>query len=779
MIKPKPKYVFRDEFLTARAAGAINGTASEPSGTTRTTVNTENCLSIIPNLSAVIATHAGVTFGGSNNRCSYAANYSWLDFPTGFNAAAHAGLGRIIVIYDSVGVAAWAYLGAAGTGETLGSEKLTNPTFDINTTGWSADRGSIASIAGGQSGNCLELTSNGTAGGPYAYQIPTSANGELCLISVYAKDGSAASKSCRAYIINTTYGVTITTTTSWQNGTKYAVVNSTNTVFYIHTTNNEVNGATTLYDEASFKQVLTPSATGVYVYKDAALTTNGWNKPTAFNMNSASYTFGIYEPTSGGKLFFQGGKSSPAYGDPGLWEDKAIKREVGRIVSFKANINDVTNNIEFGLDTDKTGQLGKHAFRIGIDLFRLFLDGAASPSWTVATISDSTDITLAIILRSAGAEFFRKLSTGYWKFLWKTLSDTTATLYAGIANYSAVGTADWIRVINTRWLPPPIVSDSFAGADGSADGRLSNGLGHLETTGIGSGGAGAVWSGSTATIASNRLVITPTLGSEICTDPGFDKAGLWTAGIGWSVAGGKGVKTAGSGNDFLSQFLATNGSWYKIIYDQTQTIGVIGGYIGTVAVYTGNTNGIILTGRASSTRGVAFYATSAADGTVDNVSFKRLTLSTCFTTTTLSTKDVTLAAKFTMQTGLQAGIVFGMNEAGTSFGLVYHDGNGNVKLEICENGTWTTKATTAIAYSADAELVIRRDNNEIWCWYGATPTIVGTGPSTTLSDGENTNLAGLKVGLFSTSELNSFSSFTAQFTGTNNEFSILDRLIGA
>ena len=88
----KPKYKWRDEFLTALAPGSINGTASEPSGTTRTTVNTENCLSIIPNLSAAIATHSGVTFGGSNNRCSYATNYSWLDFPTGFDAAAAADL---------------------------------------------------------------------------------------------------------------------------------------------------------------------------------------------------------------------------------------------------------------------------------------------------------------------------------------------------------------------------------------------------------------------------------------------------------------------------------------------------------------------------------------------------------------------------------------------------------------------------------------------------------------------------------------------------------------
>jgi len=43
---------------------------------------------------------------------------------------------------------------------------------------------------------------------------------------------------------------------------------------------------------------------------------------------------------------------------------------------------------------------------------------------------------------------------------------------------------------------------------------------------------------------------------------------------------------------------------------------------------------------------------------------------------------------------------------------------------------------------------------------------------------ENTALSGLKVGLFSTYEGNSFDSCMVYNVGTNNEFSILDRLIG-
>jgi len=75
---------FRDEYTTARAAGSFLTTACEPGSGDREGADTETCISIIPNLSAAVATHAGVTFGGSNNRCSYATGYGWMDYPTVF-----------------------------------------------------------------------------------------------------------------------------------------------------------------------------------------------------------------------------------------------------------------------------------------------------------------------------------------------------------------------------------------------------------------------------------------------------------------------------------------------------------------------------------------------------------------------------------------------------------------------------------------------------------------------------------------------------------------------
>jgi len=161
----------------------------------------------------------------------------------------------------------------------------------------------------------------------------------------------------------------------------------------------------------------------------------------------------------------------------------------------------------------------------------------------------------------------------------------------------------------------------------------------------------------------------------------------------------------------------------------------------------------------------------------DDIGCKRITLSTCFATTSKpTTADITMECSFTMVAGLQAGLVFGLNEAGTSFVLAYHDGNGNIKLEICEAGTYTTKATVAAAYGADYVLKVRRDGTEIWVFYNNV--LIGTGPTTTLSAGENTNLRGTKAGLFSTSELNSFNYCHIYYTGSNGEHVALDGIVG-
>ena len=72
---------------------------------------------------------------------------------------------------------------------TLGTELVTNGTFDSATTGWTAVNSTLASVAGGQSGNCLQVTNVGTNQG-YAYQTITTTANQNYTFSYYHKNGT-------------------------------------------------------------------------------------------------------------------------------------------------------------------------------------------------------------------------------------------------------------------------------------------------------------------------------------------------------------------------------------------------------------------------------------------------------------------------------------------------------------------------------------------------------------------------------------------------------------
>jgi len=792
-----------DEYTTARAAGAVNGTACEPGVDTRTVVDTENCITSIPNLSSVIANQTGLTFGAAYNRWSFVADAAFFEV-VGFDASVHAGQGRIIIITDSVGRSAVGFIGAAGTGETLGDELVTSWT--------NATSNPFETFV--SSGSAISSALNTSAAGRAAVgaATPLAAYKAVCNVS-YTVSGS----------LNLALGTTPTNFSFTSligvmpegAATIYISPYTDKPVIGIYTTSPTINFSLSM----SIKQVLTPSAAGVQIYKDAACTVPGWlGVPTGFNPNGTAFTFSIHDPLSGGKMFYMGGKPTAAYGDPGDWIATPITRAPGVMGACKILLGDATSGFEFGFSNAKTGALVGNSFRTISDAVKAYDGSTAGPTILIPT--DSTEITKAVILRAAGAFFFRKLSTGYWKLVWSTSTNNTATLYLGVAGYSMSFTKDWMRKLFLKWLPTPVLSDGFTAADATSnDGRLSDGLGHAEGVagGIGSGGGGVAWSGSSGAIQSNRLVITPSLGSESLTDSGFESWISNTNLTSWSetldgetiskeatvIHGGtyavKVAFDATPGTPYINTFSGIPfnslgaGAWYKASVwakkSGTNPASVNfgeGGAAQTANMGIANTLStdytlFSRTGKKNiAIQGFVVYSeTRPASESVyyDDASAKQITLSTCFATTSKpTTADITMECSFTMVAGLQAGLVFGLNEAGTSFILAYHDGAGNIKLEICEAGTWTTKASVAAAYSPDATLRVRRDGVEIWAWYGGT--LIGTGPTTTLSAGENTNLRGTKAGLFSTDSANSFNYCTIYYTGSNGEHSVLNGIIG-
>lgn len=83
--------------------------------------------------------------------------------------------------------------GKATNAPTLGAEKLTNPNFTTDTTGWTPTNATLQSIAGGKSGNCLRVNrSTGTV--QRGYQVPTLAVGDWVQGSAYSKSGTSGNE---------------------------------------------------------------------------------------------------------------------------------------------------------------------------------------------------------------------------------------------------------------------------------------------------------------------------------------------------------------------------------------------------------------------------------------------------------------------------------------------------------------------------------------------------------------------------------------------------------
>lgn len=84
--------------------------------------------------------------------------------------------------------------------------KVTNGGFDSATTGWSAERATLASVAGGQSGNCLQLTMV-SGGNQTANQALTGKMlpGATYSVSAYVKSGTAGDTAYQVIVYDTAW----------------------------------------------------------------------------------------------------------------------------------------------------------------------------------------------------------------------------------------------------------------------------------------------------------------------------------------------------------------------------------------------------------------------------------------------------------------------------------------------------------------------------------------------------------------------------------------------
>ena len=207
-------------------------------------------------------------------------------------------LGSKLTILDSSSHPLVGYIKAAGTGQTYGRQLILNSTFQ-NTTNVTAQRATLASVAGGQSGNCLQVTVTTSEGN--GYEVITTVPGEALAFSIYMKKGTETSYQYVSLLDTTSYHLL-----NWSGNllpaawTKYsfnATATTAGSVLYMtgHTLND-----TSLFDTASLKQILTPSTTGVTITSTSGGTTYNWTSEDAsFNPNDPkgyTYYFGDVRP---------------------------------------------------------------------------------------------------------------------------------------------------------------------------------------------------------------------------------------------------------------------------------------------------------------------------------------------------------------------------------------------------------------------------------------------------------------------------------------------------
>lgn len=137
---------------------------------------------------------------------------------------------------------------------TLGSEMVTNGGFASDTTGWTASNSTLASVAGGSSGNCLEITNVGANLG-IAYQAITTVVGQWYYCEVSSKNGSTTG----IFMVGTTLGGSEYFNKTPNSGSwvgRSSLFRATTTTTYITLkTGVATDALTTLYDTVMLKPV--------------------------------------------------------------------------------------------------------------------------------------------------------------------------------------------------------------------------------------------------------------------------------------------------------------------------------------------------------------------------------------------------------------------------------------------------------------------------------------------------------------------------------------------
>jgi hypothetical protein len=293
------------------------------------------------------------------------------------------------------------------------------------------------------------------------------------------------------------------------------------------------------------------------------------------------------------------------------------------------------------------------------------------------------------------------------------------------------------------------------------------------------------WAGATWAVSGGNAYNVPTLGSELLTNGGFESSFSAGLGIGWnrvgtpvttqetslvrSGANSQKSATVTNGHGVYEYPTIASGQWYVgqiFAYAETGQLRLLfatnGGatVVSSTSISGAGWKGASITGRTIGiTSGVYIFQDGATPATfyVDDCSLQVITPSTLFATIAGASSNQTAAAKIaTLTTGTQSGVVALLDSASNpqNFLNAYHNGT-SVLLDKCVAGTYTNLITTTVAFTANAQIEIRRPSgNTFQLWYNGTQR----GTNQTVSDAGIIN--NTRYGLFSTYSGGTFSEFS-------------------
>lgn len=180
-----------------------------------------------------------------------------------------------IEVLDTAGKKAIGYIGNIGAGLTLGSETVSNGSFETDPeVEWVKGYTHLVSISGGQSGNCCEMTGYVGLVAAASQDISTGTVGQLFLLLGYVKSGTDGNVTYQI-ISDQTLDMVLngTTSASWVQNSVYGSVLTTSQNIYLTKPNTIL---TTLFDEISLKPVTDCPVTAVHIISTKDGTTRDW-----------------------------------------------------------------------------------------------------------------------------------------------------------------------------------------------------------------------------------------------------------------------------------------------------------------------------------------------------------------------------------------------------------------------------------------------------------------------------------------------------------------------